>query len=153
MSGARTAPEFLPLHPQSNRQFHELHAADLSADLQRCDKEFNESLEQIIDCADPNTNDLVQTLSKTYERMNQERLANAKLIKKIDILKKDYKLESDKCEPISLENWDSYCNGERRAPSLVDMFTKMKEPRATLPQEGNTSTIKLFKIDVYKRQN
>ncbi|CCD25829.2 SUMO ligase MMS21 NDAI_0G00530 [Naumovozyma dairenensis CBS 421] len=156
MSSSSTIPECLPLHPGASTYFHGLHTSDTTKYVDLCDKQFNETLDQIINSAAPNTEELIKSLTKTYAALNTERLTAKRLAGKLNTVKQEYKMKSDQCEQISLSNWDLYRTGEMTAPNLLKLYDDAKDSRINNTQtaeDGGVTTAYLLKIFPYIWEN
>ncbi|AET37591.1 SUMO ligase MMS21 Ecym_1358 [Eremothecium cymbalariae DBVPG len=119
-------PDYLPLHHDVLRQFHALSAYPKSDMLQDIRNQFEVALVEIVN---ENTGrypaHLINELAQEYRSLNVLASEIDAYDRQLQKAKSNYKLETDQCEPITLESWDQYRLNRFKAPSLEQAFTKL----------------------------
>ncbi|EJS44068.1 mms21p [Saccharomyces arboricola H-6] len=142
-------PQSVPLHQQAGKYFHTLHSQDLSNLYQQCYKQFDETINQLVESASPSTADTgkqIADITGAYKLLSTYELESNSLHNDIKDLKKNFKLLSDSCPQIDLSTWDKYRTGELTAPKLSDLYLNMPGPEPTGTAANNTNTLKILKV-------
>ncbi|CAI4059915.1 SUMO ligase MMS21 SKDI_05G0510 [Saccharomyces kudriavzevii IFO 1802] len=144
-------PKSVPLHQQAGKYFHTLHTQDLSNLYQQCYKQFDETINQLVDSASPSIADIgeqIANITSTYKLLSTNELESNSFQSGIKDLKKNFKQQSDACPQIDLSTWDKYRTGELTAPKLSELYLNMPGPAPTAIV-NNTDTLKILKVLPY----
>ncbi|KOG99932.1 SUMO ligase MMS21 [Saccharomyces eubayanus] len=144
-------PKSVPLHQQAGKYFHTLHTQDLSNLYQQCYKQFDETINQLVDSPSPSTSNIdkpIADLTNIYKLLSTHESESNSFHNDIQDLKNTFKTQSDSCPQIDLSTWDKYRTGEITAPQLSELYLNMSrsEPSAAV---DSTATLKILKVLPY----
>lgn len=145
-------PESVPMHQHSSKKFHSLHTIDVSTYYKECQRQFYESAMQLINSGRgyEELSPLVYSLTEAYNLLSKQESKAHGLIGKVQHLKDEYKLISDKCEPVSLDTWDQYRNKELTAPKLSELYKDSLEQEVSSSAEtASTDKDKVLRVLQY----
>ncbi|CCK71573.1 SUMO ligase MMS21 KNAG_0H01590 [Huiozyma naganishii CBS 8797] len=142
--------ECLPLHPQALRYFHDIEVKDISTSVTSVEKEFQETLDQIIDSSNRSVDidKLVADLGDSYREFTKQKEKSETLSQKLTDLKREYKEESAKCEKVTFDTWKKYQSGELTAPNLLELYHERfakgeEDPVATTTKKKSNFNVML----------
>ncbi|AGO12307.1 AaceriAEL053Cp [[Ashbya] aceris (nom. inval.)] len=89
--------------------------------------------------------ELIASISAQYRQLLQIGRQMSSRDAHLQRSKAAYKDQSDQCEPITLQTWDRYQQGELTAPSLEEMYSQEDiEEEAQAPEEHEDQLQRLF---------
>ncbi|AEY96936.1 FAEL053Cp [Eremothecium gossypii FDAG1] len=139
-------PERLPLHSDVLQQFHELSSYNKTDLVEEVRHQFELTLVQVVrETPGEMPRELIDSISAQYRELLAIARQMASRDAHLERSKADYKAQSDQCEPIKLQTWDGYQQGELTAPSLAEIYAQEdagEEARA--PAEHEDQLQRLF---------
>ncbi|CCF59699.1 hypothetical protein KAFR_0H02900 [Kazachstania africana CBS 2517] len=155
MASGKLLPDSVPLHRHSNKYFHDLHPIDSSLLYSTCEKQFKETIDQIITMSNflefETLSNLINQLNDCYQvLMDSQFQAKAQNLS-LSESKQKYKIANENCEEVNLKTWSEYASNKLSAPKLSETYKEclQESNNATTSRAPTTSTSKILKILPY----
>lgn len=118
----------LPLNTRGHNALNEIRNKDLSLLYQKCNKQFNESMNQLLDTdTEPGLKDeLVKSFATSYHSMQEAKLTKLALDDKLVEFKRKCHEVADRSPPVTSDNWKDYESGRPNIVSITQIFNETK---------------------------
>ncbi|CAB4252764.1 similar to Saccharomyces cerevisiae YEL019C MMS21 SUMO ligase involved in chromosomal organization and DNA repair [Maudiozyma barnettii] len=150
---SKLIPDQLPLNNNALKDLQRIRATEQSRLFTECGQELRNTMDQCLESVQElkELAPLLESLAECAAALEKQETEYSTMALNLEIAKKQYTTESEKCKEVTLETWDEYVDKTLEAPDFLDVLKmerseEIKSQTRHLPTSRISDTNKILRI-------